>query len=128
MACLASQKMLQRIGWCLMQDLQTFWRMAKTRFGSTVWALFLSFPHLFLQPDEVARMFSEDIREFYHAFCISPQRLRRNALAMEVRPQQVSHLRCFQPWMWKFEKLVPCLGTMAMGDCRAVTYGQTAHP
>jgi hypothetical protein len=85
------------------------------------------FSHLFLQPDEVARMFSEDIREFYHAFCISPQRLRRNALAMEVRPQQVSHLRCFQPWMWKFEKLVPCLGTMAMGDCRAVTYGQTAH-
>lgn len=85
------------------------------------------FSHFFLQPDEVARMFSEDIREFYHAFCISPQRLRRNALAMEVRPQQVSHLRCFRPWMWKFGKLVPCLGTMAMGDCRAVTYGQTAH-
>ena len=85
------------------------------------------FNHFFLKPDEVARMFSEDIREFYHAFCISPQRLRRNALAIEVRPKQVAHLQCFRPWMWKFEKFIPCLDTMALGDCRAVTYGQTAH-
>eukprot|EP00435_Cladocopium_sp_Y103_P020927 s3291_g5.t1 len=85
------------------------------------------FNHFFLEEDEVARLFSEDIREFYHAFLISPQRLRRNALAFEVEPKQVAHLQCFRPWMWKYPCLVPCLDTMAMGDCRAVTYGQTAH-
>eukprot|EP00438_Fugacium_kawagutii_P031952 Skav201893 [mRNA] locus=scaffold550:821951:826546:+ [translate_table: standard] len=85
------------------------------------------FNHWFLHPDEYAVVYSEDIREYYHAFKVSPQRLQRNALALEVFPHQVSHLECFEPWMWKCKKLVPCLSTMAMGDCRAVTYGQVAH-
>lgn len=85
------------------------------------------FGHWFLAPGEDVVLFSEDIREFYHAFLISPQRVRRNALALEVFPWQVCHLACFEPWMWKCSKLVPCLGTMAMGDCRAVTYGQVSH-
>ena len=86
------------------------------------------FNHWFLREDEEARVFSEDIREFYHAFLISPQRVLRNALAMEVEPYKVHKLKCFQPWMWKQQRLVPCLRTMAMGDCRAVTYGQVSHP
>ena len=85
------------------------------------------FLHWFLEEDEVARVFSEDIREFYHAFVISARRLQRNALAMEVEPYKVKHLSCFRPWMWKHKRLVPCLNTMAMGDCRAVTYGQVSH-
>ena len=85
------------------------------------------FLHWFLEEGEVARVFSEDVREFYHAFVISAQRLQRNALAMEVEPYKVKHLSCFRPWMWKHKRLVPCLNTMAMGDCRAVTYGQVSH-
>eukprot|EP00438_Fugacium_kawagutii_P032685 Skav221346 [mRNA] locus=scaffold1845:125657:130120:- [translate_table: standard] len=85
------------------------------------------FNHWFLRDDESAVVFSEDIREYYHAFLISPQRVRRNALALEVAPHEISHLDCFEPWMWKCKRLVPCLATMAMGDCRAVTYGQVAH-
>ena len=85
------------------------------------------FLHWFLEEGEVARVFSEDIREFYHAFVISAQRLQRNALAMEVEPCKAKHLSCFRPWVWKQKRLVPCLNTMAMGDCRAVTYGQVSH-
>ena len=72
-------------------------------------------------------MFAEDLREFYHAFVISTQRVRRNALACEVRPGQVSHLKCFQKKHWNEERLIPCLNTMAMGDCHAVSFGQVSH-
>lgn len=83
--------------------------------------------HLFIKPEEELRMFAEDLREFYHAFVISAQRVRRNALACEVRPEQVSHLECFQQKHWKEERLIPCLNTMAMGDCHAVSFGQVSH-
>lgn len=69
----------------------------------------------------------EDIKDYYHAFHISEQRACRNALAMEVTPEEVSHLRSFKPWMRRHRTLVPCLATMAMGDCRAVTSGQVSH-
>lgn len=85
------------------------------------------FNRWFLEDDEQAVVFSEDIREYYHAFRISPQRLQRNALALEIHPHEISHLECFESWMWKCKRLVPCLDTMAMGDCRAVPYGQVAH-
>lgn len=85
------------------------------------------FNHWFLKDEEVARVFSEDIKGYYHAFAISRQRACRNALAMECKPEEVSHLASFKPWMWRRRALVPCLDTMAMGDCRAVTYGQVSH-
>ena len=83
--------------------------------------------HVFLRTDQEMRMFAEDLREFYHAFLISEQRTRRNALACEVRPEQVSHFKCFKEELRSEKFLVPCLGTMAMGDCQAVTMGQVSH-
>lgn len=83
--------------------------------------------HVFLKDEEEMRLFAEDLREFYHAFLISEQRTRRNALACEVRPEQVAHFRCFREAFRGEKALVPCLGTMAMGDCHAVTMGQVSH-
>ena len=83
--------------------------------------------HLFMEDDEEMRLFAEDLREFYHAFLIAPQRVLRNALACQVDPREVSHLGCFHDGLWGQGSLVPCLGTMAMGDCHAVSFGQIAH-
>lgn len=85
------------------------------------------FSHFFLQEDEEAVVFAEDLREFYHAFTISSQRRRRNAFKLSVVPSLVSHLRCFKPSMRRHKLLVPVLNTMAMGDLNAVSYGQTSH-
>ena len=73
------------------------------------------------------RLWCEDLREFYHAFLISKQRTLRNALQLHVKPAEVQHLSCFKEEFWSEEKLVPCLATMAMGDCRAVGFGQVSH-
>eukprot|EP00435_Cladocopium_sp_Y103_P071851 s87_g38.t1 len=51
----------------------------------------------------------------------------RNGLQLHVRPEEVRHLSCFSEELWREEKLVPCLATMAMGDCRAVGFGQVSH-
>ena len=83
--------------------------------------------HVFLEEDQEMRLFAEDLREFYHAFIISEQRTRRNALACEVTPEQVAHFRCFDESLRGETTLVPCLSTMAMGDCHAVTMGQVSH-
>ena len=83
--------------------------------------------HFFLEEGETVALFAEDLREFYHAFKVGRQRLRRNALAMPVRPSEVSHLRCFEPWMADEDTLYPSLATMVMGDCNAASYGQASH-
>ena len=54
------------------------------------------FSHIFLRPEEEARLFAEDLREFYHAFIISKERQRRNALKIQVTPSSVAHLSCFR--------------------------------
>ena len=83
--------------------------------------------HFFTKPGEQVMLFAEDLREFYHAFKISKQRVLRNALEMPVRPAEVQHLGCFEEWMHQHDCLYPALNTMAMGDCNAVAYGQASH-
>ena len=83
--------------------------------------------HFFTKPGEQVMLFAEDLREFYHAFRISKQRVLRNCLEMPVSPAEVRHLRCFANWMDEHEVLYPALNTMAMGDCNAVAYGQASH-
>lgn len=85
------------------------------------------FSHIFLQPEEEVRLFAEDLREFYHAFIISRERQRRNALKLQVSPSSVAHLSCFRDHLRRHPMLIPCLNTMAMGDLNAVSYGQTSH-
>ena len=83
--------------------------------------------HYFVEEGETVYLFAEDLREFYHSFVVSKQRLRRNALECPVRPWEVRHLSCFEDWMEKEDVLYPALATMAMGDCNAVSYGQASH-
>lgn len=85
------------------------------------------FQHFFLKPEEDARLFAEDLREFYHCFQIGRQRRLRNALAGEYRPGEVQHLAAFRESLKHCRRVVACLDTLAMGDTNAVAYGQVAH-
>ena len=90
--------------------------------GSTV-----QLQHLFLEEDQVLLLHAEDLRDYYHSFKVSSQRIARNALKMRVAPSQVAHLSCFHADLASETELTPCLRTMAMGDVNAVAFGQTAH-
>ena len=83
--------------------------------------------HCFLADGERLQIFAEDLREFYHAFIISHERLRRNILKMTVKPSQVRDLGAYESWMEGEEYLYPALNTMPMGDCNAVAFGQASH-
>ena len=85
------------------------------------------FQHFFLQPEEDARLYAEDLREFYHCFQIGRQRRLRNALAGEYRPGEVQHLAAFRESLKHCRRVVACLDTLAMGDTNAVAYGQVSH-
>ena len=83
--------------------------------------------HFFIEETQVIRLFAEDLREFYHCFFISEQRVLRNAFKLRVLASQVRHLAACDAAFGDEDVLVPCLNTMAMGDVNAVAYGQTAH-
>ena len=85
------------------------------------------FNHFFVAEGHQLRLYAEDLREFYHAFLISKQRIIRNAYLMKIEKQQVRHLKAFTPDLEGYRSLVPCLKTLAMGDTNAVAYGQAAH-
>eukprot|EP00438_Fugacium_kawagutii_P012357 Skav200003 [mRNA] locus=scaffold4475:38161:42612:+ [translate_table: standard] len=83
--------------------------------------------HFYLEPHEKLYLYAEDLKEFYHAFQVSPQRINRNALAIHVKPSQVTHLKAYHKGLAKCKSITACLSTMAMGDCNAVAYGQCSH-
>ena len=83
--------------------------------------------HLHLEGDQVLLLHAEDLRDYYHSFKVSPQRIARNALKMRVSTKDVEHLSCFRDELRQEQEVVPCLRTMAMGDVNAVAFGQTAH-
>ncbi|CAE7469662.1 unnamed protein product [Symbiodinium sp. KB8] len=78
-----------------------------------------------LPPDCNLETHTEDLREFYHSFIISHQRCLRNSLAIDFAFDQVKHLSCCPAQ--EAGRLIPCLATMAMGDCNAVAMGQCSH-
>ena len=78
-----------------------------------------------LPPDCNLETHTEDLREFYHSFIISHQRCLRNSLAIDFAFDQVKHLSCCPAQ--GAGRLIPCLATMAMGDCNAVAMGQCSH-
>ena len=85
------------------------------------------FQHVFLEPEEDARLYAEDLREFYHCFRIGAQRRIRNALAGRYRPEELQHLAAFREELLQCREVVACLDTLAMGDTNAVAYGQVSH-
>ena len=85
------------------------------------------FNHFFVTEEEQLRLYAEDLREYYHAFLISPQRILRNAYLMKIERSDAQHLKAYTQDLAGYERLVPCLRTLAMGDTNAVAYGQAAH-
>lgn len=85
------------------------------------------FHHFFVTEGEQLRLYAEDLREYYHAFLISPHRILRNAYLMKIERSDAKHLKAYTPDLAGYERLVPCLRTLAMGDTNAVAYGQAAH-
>ncbi|CAE7460074.1 unnamed protein product [Symbiodinium sp. CCMP2592] len=82
--------------------------------------------HLHLPPGYILNIFTEDLREFYHAFVIGGQRLHRNALALCLPGESLASMSVCSRAMHGLQ-LVPCLATMAMGDTHAVNFGQASH-
>lgn len=84
--------------------------------------------HWFVDPSEKVKLYAEDLREFYHAFVVSEQRLLRNAFRLQFSFEEAREfLTEEQAEQWQGQTLCPCLSTMAMGDLNAVSYGQTSH-
>ena len=81
---------------------------------------------LYLPSDLDLEAYTEDLKEFYHSFIISEERCLRNAFAVDLSYDEVCHLACCTPDL-EGCKIVPCLATMAMGDCNAVGFGQCSH-
>ncbi|CAE7264901.1 unnamed protein product [Symbiodinium sp. CCMP2592] len=84
------------------------------------------FQFIYLPDDSNFEIHTEDLKEFYHAFIVGEQRARRNALALELTFEDVSHLRACSKSL-RGCRIIPSLNTMAMGDLNAVALGQTAH-
>ena len=82
--------------------------------------------HMYIPPGFSLTIFTEDLREFYHAFKISQQRRHRNALALCLPGSALARLSACSRTQQRLD-LVPCLDTMAMGDTHAVNFGQASH-
>ena len=50
------------------------------------------FQFIFLPPDRDFEIYTEDLKEFYHAFVVTEQRARRNVFALELEYDDVAHL------------------------------------
>eukprot|EP00971_Amphidinium_carterae_P330733 6463916-Amphidinium_carterae.1 len=81
---------------------------------------------LHLEPTEVLRISSDDLREFYYTFKVSHARARSNALGCEFWGSELSHLSSC-PSELASVRVLPCLATLAMGDALAPEVAQCAH-
>ena len=84
------------------------------------------FQFIFLPPDRDFEIYTEDLKEFYHAFVVTEQRARRNVFALELEYDDVAHLAACSRSL-RGHTIIPGLNTMAMGDLNAVAYGQASH-
>jgi len=79
-----------------------------------------------LRPNERLRICSDDLREFYYTFLVSPARAELNALGVEY---PASAFAGFRAWSADLAGLtvLPCLASLAMGDALAPEVAQAAH-
>ena len=81
---------------------------------------------LFLRGDCQLVTFAEDIKDFYYGFTVPEPREIRNFFGGQFKGSQFRGFRCYRPELADVA-VCPCLSTLAMGDKRAVAYGQAAH-
>ena len=80
-----------------------------------------------LQPDEVLVFSGTDLRDYYYQYLVSPQRVIRNALALELSEGEARLFTCFEEKFAGMGPFRPCFNSMAMGDLNSVEFGQCAH-
>ena len=81
---------------------------------------------LFLRPGFQLITFAEDIRDFYCGFKVPEPRELRNFFEGKFVGSQFNGFKCYRLELADCS-VCPCLSTLAMGDKRAVAYGQAAH-
>ena len=69
---------------------------------------------------------SDDLRDFYHSFTVSPTRARRNAFNIVYPASAFEGYAAYRAELAGLD-VVPCLNTLGMGDCLAVELAQAAH-
>lgn len=79
-----------------------------------------------LEQDEVLRVSSDDLSEFYYTFAVSAKRASRNAIGIAFQPSEVQHLNCFCSSKHTSPVYI-ALRTLAMGDGLAVEIAQQSH-
>ena len=81
----------------------------------------------FLHPGSNYRVFSEDLREFYHAFVVGEERASKNLPRLRLSPEACRGLKAWHPGLANAKCIVPALKTLAMGDVNGVALAQAAH-
>ena len=86
-----------------------------------------SFLQICLAENEVLVLSGADLKDYYYHYCISPQRLVRNALAGLIEEPVAHRFSCFEERFAGKGPFRAALNSMAMGDLNSVEFGQLAH-
>ena len=70
-------------------------------------------------------MISIDLLDFFHQFIVSRARARRNHLQFVLTSDEARQFKAYSEALG--ERVVPCFGSLAMGDSWAVEFAQAAH-
>lgn len=77
--------------------------------------------------DEVLALYSEDLRDHYYFFRVSPARAKRSTFVGLWKASDFRGFKAYRPELEEEEFVCAALSTMAMGDTSAVERGQGAH-
>ncbi|CAE7238074.1 unnamed protein product [Symbiodinium sp. CCMP2456] len=80
-----------------------------------------------LAEGEVLVLSGADLKDYYYHYCISSQRLIRNALAGHIDESTARSFSCFEEHLSGKGPYRASLNSMAMGDLNSVEFGQLAH-
>ena len=69
---------------------------------------------------------SDDLRDFYHSFVVSPARARRNTFNVTFPAADFADFRAYRAELAGGD-VCPCLNTLGMGDSLAVEAAQATH-
>ena len=99
--------------------------------GSSAWvgsmASSMNLLDLQLRPEHSCMVSGTDLRDFYYAFKIGPERLIRNTLIGPVEPSKLKGFRCYDSTLEDAGPVFLSLNSLAMGDSHAVEIAQVAH-
>ena len=70
---------------------------------------------------------SEDLKDFYYFYQVSPERAIRNTISWKMSSRECAKWSAAAGLPEEAEVVYPALRTMAMGDLNSVEYGQQSH-